>query len=279
MSRFLLTVIMILCSATMCSGNVHRALVFGLGKQQDTRWAKINGDNDIHYVVNMLQDMGFTDIATLRNEQATKANMVKAFRQLASRCRLGDIVYIHYSGHGQLMTDLDGDEAMRWTGRHSEWDESWIPYDAYMTYCPQDRGERHFSDDEVAQFLQQIRRRIGSKGQLIVAIDACHSGDATCGDDDECVRGVDIKFNIPRQPGTPSAKPIKEQWLTISACKPYQLSSEVKGKRVGKLSYALYTLGKKTMNMSRSTLEKRLDDIFSTYESCIRQTPMVTGRK
>ena len=223
--------------------------------------------------------MGFTDIATLRNEQATKANMVKAFRQLASRCRLGDIVYIHYSGHGQLMTDLDGDEAMRWTGRHSEWDESWIPYDAYMTYCPQDRGERHFSDDEVAQFLQQIRRRIGSKGQLIVAIDACHSGDATCGDDDECVRGVDIKFNIPRQPGTPSAKPIKEQWLTISACKPYQLSSEVKGKRVGKLSYALYTLGKKTMNMSRSTLEKRLADIFSTYESRIRQTPMVTGRK
>ena len=62
-------------------------------------------------------------------------------------------------------------------------------------------------------------------------------------------------------------------------CKPYQLSSEVKGKRVGKLSYALYTLGKKTMNMSRSTLEKRLDDIFSTYESRIRQTPMVTGRK
>ena len=279
MSRFLLTVIMILCSATMCSGTVHRALVFGLGKQLDTRWAKINGDNDIHYVVNMLQDMGFTDIATLRNEQATKANMVKAFKQLASRCRLGDIVYIHYSGHGQLMTDLDGDEAMRWTGRHSEWDESWIPYDAYMTYCSQDRGERHFSDDEVAQFLQQIRRRIGSKGQLIVAIDACHSGDATCGDDDECVRGVDIKFNIPQRPDTPTAKPIKEQWLTISACKTYQLCSEVKGKRVGKLSYALYTLGKKTMNMSRSTLEKRLADIFSTYENRIRQTPMVTGRK
>lgn len=270
---------MVLCSAATCCGAVHRALVFGLGKQLDTRWAKINGDNDIHYVVNMLQDMGFTDIATLRNEQATKANMVKAFKQLTARCKQGDIVYIHYSGHGQLMTDLDGDEAMRWTGRHSEWDESWIPYDAYMTYCPQDRGERHFSDDEVAVFLQQIRRRIGSKGQLIVAIDACHSGDATCGDDDECVRGVDIKFNIPRRPGTPSAKPIKEQWLTISACKPYQLSSEVKGKRVGKLSYALYTLGKKTMNMSRSTLEKRLADIFSTYESRIRQTPMVTGRK
>lgn len=211
MSRFGLTVIMVLCSAATCCGAVHRALVFGLGKQLDTRWAKINGDNDIHYVVNMLQDMGFTDIATLRNEQATKANMVKAFKQLAARCKQGDVVYIHYSGHGQLMTDLDGDEAMRWTGRHSEWDESWIPYDAYMTYCPQDRGERHFSDDEVAVFLQQIRRRIGSKGQLIVAIDACHSGDATCGDDDECVRGVDIKFNIPRRPGTPSAKPIEEQ--------------------------------------------------------------------
>lgn len=79
MSRFVLTVIMVLCSAATCCGAVHRALVFGLGKQLDTRWAKINGDNDMHYVVNMLQDMGFTDIATLRNEQATKANMVKAY--------------------------------------------------------------------------------------------------------------------------------------------------------------------------------------------------------
>ena len=279
MGRFLLTAMIMLCSAAVCCGTVHRALVFGLGKQLDTRWAKINGDNDIRYVVNMLQDMGFTDIATLRNEQATKANMVKAFKRLAARCRRGDIVYVHDSGHGQLMTDLDGDEALRWNGRHSAWDESWIPYDAYMTYSPQDRGERHFSDDEVAQYLQQIRRSIGSKGQLIVAIDACHSGDATCGGDDECVRGVDMKFNIPRHPNTPAAKPIEEQWLTISACKPYQLSSEVKGKRVGKLSYALYTLGRKAMKMSCSTLEKRLADIFSTYESRIRQTPMVTGRK
>ncbi len=56
-----------------------------------------------------------------------------------------------------------------------------------------------------------------------------------------------MKFNIPRQPNTPAAKPIEEQWLTISACKPYQLSSEVKGKRVGKLSYALYTLWQKRL--------------------------------
>ncbi len=48
--------------------------------------------------------------------------MVKAFKRLAARCRRGDIVYVHYSGHGQLMTDLDGDEALRWNGRHSAWD-------------------------------------------------------------------------------------------------------------------------------------------------------------
>ena len=56
------------------------------------------------YAGQMLKDLGYTDFTTLTNEQATKVGMVDAFMSLATRCRKGDVVYIHYSGHGQLMT-------------------------------------------------------------------------------------------------------------------------------------------------------------------------------
>lgn len=280
MNRIFAVTLIMLCIGCIEADAVSRALVFGLGKQKDTRWGKIHGDNDIIYVVDMLRDMGYTDIRTLKNEQATKAEMVKAFNSLVARCRKGDRVYIHYSGHGQLMTDLDGDEAQKWNGRHADWDESWIPYDAYMTYCREDRGEKHFCDDEVALFLQRIRKKITQSGQLVVVVDACHSGDATCGDDDECVRGVDVKFNIPKPAVVkPPVKPTRERWLTISACKPYQLSSEIRGKQIGKLTYALYLLGNTLQKLDNERLERKISQIFEKHSGRIRQTPMVTGKR
>ena len=279
---------LILCVAVLCcvcraQGQelpAHRALIFGLGEQADKRWGTIHGDKDVWYVERMLRNMGYTDIQTLKNRQATKQAMVSAFKQLARRCRRGDHVYIHYSGHGQLMTDLDGDEAQKWNAQHAGWDESWIPYDAQMTYGEEDRGEKHLCDDEVARLLLHIRRRIGRNGTLIVVVDACHSGDATCGDaDDECVRGVDVKFNIPRKAGQASARPVKEAWMTISACKPWQLSTELKSPTVGKLTYALYLLGASALQWNNQTLEEQLALKMSPYRGRLPQDPMVTGCK
>lgn len=274
-------VFVLFTGAIVAEAATKRALVFGLGKQADASWAKIHGDNDVDYVVKMLQKMGYTDIRTLKNEQATKQAMVQAFQQLARHCHKGDEVYVHYSGHGQLMTDLDGDESLKWEGRHAQWDEAWVPYDAYMTYCAEDHGEKHLSDDEVALLLQAIRQRIGQKGELVVVVDACHSGDATCGpDDDEPVRGIDTKFNIPRQLDTPQTKqPVAEQWRTISACKPYQLCTEIKEPQVGKLTYALYKLGEVAMKKSNEELEHILTLFMEQHKSRLTQTPMVTGKK
>lgn len=258
---------------------VHRALVIGLGQYEDTDWSKINGDNDIQYVVRMLDEMGYTDIMTLKNQEATKKGIISALNRLARRCNFGDKVYIHYSGHGQLMTDLNGDESTRWNGWHAQWDQSIIPYDAYMTYGPKDRGDKHISDDELAECLTEIRLAIGKKGEIIVVLDSCHSGDATRGCLDEIVRGVDTKFNIPKDPNAMPVKPLPEQWLTISACQPYQLCTEIKGKRVGKLTYALYSLGKPFFNLDKKDMERYLKQFLKKYEGRLPQTPMVSGRK
>lgn len=280
MRKKILIIIFALTFIFSLNATVHRALIFGLGKQKDTRWRKIHGDNDVYYVEQMLRTIGYTDIVSMKNEKATKQAMVRAFVDLAARCKSGDIVYIHYSGHGQLMTDLDGDEATRWNGRHADWDEAWIPYDAYMTYCKEDRGDKHLSDDEIACLLMKVRQKIGKKGQITVVVDACHSGDATRGEDDECVRGIDVKFCIPKtNANIKKSSRIEEQWRTISACKPYQLCMEMKDLRIGKLTYALCSLGQQTFKMSNAKLEETLNTFMEMNKGRLPQHPVVSGTK
>lgn len=256
-----------------------RALVFGIGEQMDKSWGKINGDKDVDYVLEMLKGMGYTDIVTLKNEQATKAAMVEAFGALAKRCNSGDVVYVHYSGHGQLMTDLNGDESFKWNNKHSMWDESWIPYDAYLLYGPNDKGEKHFSDDEVARCLSAVRESIGDDGELVVVVDACHSGDATCGDREAPARGISVKFNIPIDNNIPIEEPASEKWLTISACKPFQLNLEMPEPAVGKLTYALFMMGKGVLDLDNDSLQNVLDDFMKKHKGSLPQAPMVTGSR
>ena len=100
----ILTAFLLFLSVTMLA-QTRRALVFGIGMQKDVSWAKINGDKDVPYVTSMLNTCGYKDIRTLVNNQATKSGILSAFKALTSNCRPGDIIYIHFSGHGQLGTD------------------------------------------------------------------------------------------------------------------------------------------------------------------------------
>ena len=249
------------------SAQTRRALVIGIGEQKDANWTKINGDKDVPHVLRMLKDAGYTEIQTLVNKQATKANIVSRFKSLAVETKKGDVVYIHFSGHGQLVTDVNGDEA-------DGWDEAWIPYDAYKNYCNEDKGEKHLVDDEINVLLSSIRNKIGVHGKILVVVDACHSGDSSRGDDlGETVRGVYNKFVIPVRRKARSNKPA-EQWLTLSACKDYQLNQEMKSPQVGKLTYALYMLSKEGL----LTIEA-IDRFMKRYRSRLPQAPVLTGVK
>lgn len=242
-----------------------RALVIGVGEQEDPSWAKINGDKDVSYVKEMLSGVGYADIRTLVNHRATKANIVRAFRGLAEHCGEGDVVYIHFSGHGQQVTDVNGDE-------EDGLDESWIPYDAYLRYGEKDRGEKHLIDDEINVLLDAIRRKVGIAGKMLVVVDACHSGTSTRGGGDDVVmRGVRDTFEIPK---TSKEKTIKTsgQWLTLSACKDYQVNQEMKIPKAGKLTYALYSVaqeGEVTENAVRSFVMK--------HRGSKPQTPVLSG--
>ena len=269
-------------------------MVIGLGEQQDKAWNKINGDKDVAFVEGMLKRAGFKRVTTLVNRQATKTGIVGALKRMAASCKQGDVVYVHYSGHGQQMTDVHDDEK-------DGLDECWIPYDAYRRASKTYHGERHLTDDELNVYLNAIRNRIGAKGKLLVVIDACHSGDGTRGDDDEVARGVEDTlmvdsvnarglyeaFEVVRslfvgdngkvKVVNDKAKPLAERWITISACRSDQVNIEMKKPTVGKLTYALWKELKDGEKVGNGEFMKRIRR-FVNRNSCSRpQQPEMTG--
>lgn len=273
---FMLTVSVALRAQT------RRALVIGIGQQEDKDWGKINGDKDVPFVEEMLGNADFEEgnIKTLVNQQATKATIVNAFKALEAQSRSGDVVYVHFSGHGQQMRDVHNDEK-------DGLDECWIPYDAYRFPCEKDRGEKHLTDDEVNHYLNAIRDKIGDVGKMLVVIDACHSGDGTRGDDDEVVRGVEDIFEAIKSfiwgasadkgktDVNPDAQRNVERWITISACESDQVNIEMKSPAVGKLTYAIYNNVKESGD--NDDFFRRIRRFVNSHTGSRPQYPVMSG--
>lgn len=289
-----LIIYLLLLLSLSVTAQTKRALVIGLGEQQDKAWNKINGDKDVPLVHTMLKNAGFKSVTTLVNRQATKVGIVGAFKRLTASCKQGDVVYVHYSGHGQQMTDVHNDEK-------DGLDECWIPYDACRKANANYHGEKHLTDDELNVYLNAIRNKIGANGKLLVAIDACHSGDGTRGEDDEIVRGVEdtlvvdslntrglyetfeaIKSFFMGDNGKENvintkAKPLAERWITISACRSDQVNVEMKSPTVGKLTYALWTELKNIDKVGNDEFMKRIRKFVNRNTSSRPQQPEMTG--
>lgn len=248
-----------------------RALIIGLGQYEDANWSTIHGDKDVPIVVEMLKFYKYEDIKTLVNKQATKKQIIVEFQKLSKRSLPGDMVYIHFSGHGQRVTDLNGDE-------EDGLDEAWIPYDGYLQYGAKDRGEKHLLDDEIGVLLTDIRNRIGASGHLLVVVDACHSGDSSRDIAKECIRGTERKFVIPVDPTFITRKEkAPEYWLVLSACKSYQSNSELPS-GYGKLSYGLYKHKETLRNLSNKQLIELIKLFMDENRKGLPQTPMLSGQ-
>lgn len=249
-----------------------RALVIGIGNYPEASgWAKINGDKDLPIVRDMLLANGFQskDIVELKNESATADAIRKALDALVGKAAKGDVIYIHFSGHGQQITDLHGDE-------EDGFDEAWIPIDAQFSYAKgKYEGENHIVDDQLNQWLSQLRSKVGATGKITVVADACHSGGGSRGDEDETkyvVRGTSDAFVIPANTKPFSGEVGTIDWIFISACKSYQCNYEYKG--TGSLTYAL---GQQKANLSSTPAQQVQRSIRSTIASIIpfTQTPVL----
>ncbi len=153
------------------------ALIVAIGNYEEaTGWKKISSLNDVALISGALESQGFSksDIKVIRDAEASKAGIIQALKDLENRAEKGDIVVVHFSSHGQQIEDnnrdeLDGlDEAIVGFGAPAYFDEGY-------------NGENHLRDEELGERLDDIRQKIGKEGDVLVLVDACHSGTATRG--------------------------------------------------------------------------------------------------
>ena len=146
--------------------SVKRALIIGIGKYEVL--PRLPGSkNDIELVRQvLLSRYGFSDnnIHVVRDEAATRVGVLSALNKIVKEAGPDDVVYIHYSGHGSQVQDLNGDEP------DDQLDETIVPQDGRTEGVPD------ITDDELEAILSRLKT-----SQAVVVLDSCHSGTATRG--------------------------------------------------------------------------------------------------
>ncbi len=218
-TKMKVTAIVLICSLfsiNIVGQNPNKiALIVAISKYPaSSGWGELSSINDVKLIKDALMKQGFKEqnIAVITDRQATLAGMKEAFdKYLIQRAQPGDIAVFHFSGHGQQIEDDNGDEA-------DGLDESIIPYDAPLHYRA--GADNHFRDDLLGQKLALLRSKLGEKGNLLVIIDACHSGTMT--------RGVGRKRGTNEIYASPSFK-IKQGIVRKITDDAYNIINETKG--------------------------------------------------
>ena len=184
-------------------------------------WNDIHGENDVKLLVPTLKKQGFT-IQKLCNKEATANNIRKSLTSFSSKCKSGDIVYLHFSCHGQPFEDYDEDE-------NDGWDEALVAFDALKEYHQGNySGENHITDDELNSYLKTIRNRVGPNG-------AGSSYRGKEDDDSIVIRGTDKGFSKSNKQYAPridkrgkikvEASAQMANICILEACRSYQVNS------------------------------------------------------
>ena len=258
--------LMVISMATSHADNI--ALLIGIGDYNTsaTGWSVIHGNNDVVLLEKKLKEKSFV-VSKIIDNNATKQRIMEELSNLIMQTKSGDVVYLHFSGHGQLIPDLNNDEK----GRSVKFDQSFVCYDAcistnFIVEGTRYKGQNHLIDDELFPFLNILKKKAGQNGEVIVVFDSCFSGGADRGRTtksnfnkievvvDTIVRGTNDVFRLDN-----NARQYIEQNIikpdeyspvgnitVISACEWNQINYECKdmrsGRNYGSLSYCISKL-------------------------------------
>jgi len=193
------------------------ALLFGINDYS-------GGDNDLNGCLNDLELAqsrldGF-QIRKFKDSEVTKKRFKNELQYALDNAETGDIIYVHYSGHGTYVPDKNGDEI-------DGYDEALYLYDGELI------------DDETGEILQTVKDGVS----VVLLLDSCFSGTATR------IKGK-VRFMPPSEPKE-AHKRIKRifhedmKWIVISGCGENQTSADayINGKYQGAFTYfAMSTL-------------------------------------
>lgn len=228
------------------------------------------------------------DVRSARQEESpTYVNIIDAFKDITKHAKIGDLVYIHYSGHGFKAKTIYPELEKFGKG---QLDEGIVPMDFGS-------NGRYLRDVEIATLLKMMT----DKGLIVTLVfDSCHSGGATRGED-VAIRGSETVDLHPRLEESLVADRniLIENWLELTntgdqdswlpnnnnyvflaACSPNEFAYEyaVEGKkRRGALTYWMID----TLNSSASklTYQSLFNRVKCMIQSRFRdQLPMLIGK-
>jgi len=113
-----------------------------------------NGSKDIFADVN---------ITFLKNSQASKTNIIRAFNDIKAKTTQSDVFIFYYAGHGSMSVVKEGEKEMFYI----------LPYDVTNMYSQEILKANGVSASELKEFSKNIK----AQKQLFV-LDACQSGGA-----------------------------------------------------------------------------------------------------
>ncbi len=161
-----------------------KALFVGINKFANYSQFTLNGCvNDAKDMAALYKDLlGFktTEMSTLTDAQATKANIMARLNAMVADAKAGKLNYLVFSlsSHGTQMNDTSGDEP---DGK----DEAFVPHDIAEKNGAWDPA-RIISDDELHDLFVQLPANV----LLEVYLDTCHSGTG--------LRGAEFGLHAPR---------------------------------------------------------------------------------
>lgn len=263
----------------------HRyALLIGVegysrGRDEDAEWWNLSTAPDIAALKSVLtRKFGFkpTDIKTLdTKETTTKSAIENGFRELIAEVKPGDIVYLHYSGHGQQILDDNGDEL-------DGLDESIIPSD----YVSRKDGSKNIRDDEIGEFIDQLKAK--NPSSVMFSFDSCFSGTITRGGGRYAERGESYKGKKPKinlnakekdATGLLENAQLANGFVVISATRSDQTAKECDDDKDGAMGALTYALVKA---FSAATPTTTYQDIFESVQNTVgqrvqAQNPQIEG--
>ena len=274
------------------SESTKHALIIAVGDYPvSSGWDVISSTNDVDIMKSALIKQGFIeeDIVILKDSFATKEGICQELENLAQNTNSGDVVVIHFSGHGQQIMDNNGNN-----DEIDNYDESIIPYDAKSRFNTDYKGENHLRDDELMILIDNIRKKLGDKGDLLVILDSCHSGTATRGLSKS--RGTYVRFEDPEFKNRQSADEVHNEFdlvaneistginlsplVVISGAKQEELNYEYHDSELNRYFGSLsYSLSKVLAKISPDATYRSLFDEVRVEMNIIapRQSPQIEG--
>ncbi len=286
--RYYITIcILLFLSALNLKAEKH-ALIIAIGDYPtDGGWPDISSHNDIPHVEGALIKLGFQkkNMMMLQDKEATKSAILSAFANIESKLKKGDILFIHFSGHGQQVVDDNGDEI-------DNLDEAIVPYNSPIKWLEGfNEGQYLIRDDIIGKWTNKYREILGDKGQVVVILDSCHSGSGTRGLG--LARGTDQIMAPSNINNLSASQTTQESTMGIYAGDDKQLApmasyfgassrelnyetTDDQDKPVGSLSFAFYSIVSKMTNpMSFDELFDRLS--LKMKSIAPRQNPQWEG--